>query len=141
MFVVTPALREGAARSASTANISDTAMILGRTRGSPLWSLLYAGHPHGGAPTNRRTSLLLFRAVFRVLLPSRRIVDDVFADVVQFPLVADDAFEVVTMPQPAGERRPIEFLDTTDVCVRGHGLEPVHYVTQRRGTPVWVPLL
>jgi len=67
-----------------------------------------------------------------IQFPTDRIIGNVVAEAVQFIVVADDVFVVVSLPQFAWKRGPAVLLDASDVCVGGRGLEPLYYPWQGR---------
>ncbi len=78
--------------------------------------------------------------------PVRRIVHDIFADLVKGMVIADDMLEVIPLPQTAGERPPALSFDPINVPSGRQRFEPLHNIAQRqrrsairRGTPLWLP--
>ncbi len=62
--------------------------------------------------------------------PAGGVCEDVGAKGIEFAFVADDVIMVAALPDVAIERGPLIFLDTADVFIRGHRLEPVDDVEQ-----------
>ena len=66
--------------------------------------------------------------IFPIHFPFQGIIDELFADIVYFAVIADDAFVIIALPESTGKWRPIVVFNTTDICIGGHNLEPLHHM-------------
>ncbi len=74
----------------------------------------------------------LVARVVPILLPGDRVVLDVLPERFEFPFIADNPFEIVSMPKSSAVRRPAIVSDSLAVEMSCQRFESLHNVWERR---------
>lgn len=81
---------------------------------------------------NQTPTINVYRIIF-IVVPFRRVVDNVSADAIHFFFTADDVLVKIALPEFAVECRPIFLSDAIGILMCCYGFECTDNITQCRG--------